>query len=301
MIRLLLAIIPFLIIVSPHAQIWASNNWAIVHISVANIRTEPRHGAELSTQAIMGTPVQIVEILDNGWYEIAMPDGYTGYIIGNSITQKTPNEMTEWKKSNRLIVSSFSEIKAYKDSVGQEVISDLVNGNIVQHIGQSNNRYKITLPDGRTGWVYRYNVTPLKQWASQPFNPDLIIDMAKSMIGTPYLWGGTSTKGVDCSGLSKITYFANGIILLRDSSQQSECGKFNTSPQKGDLLFFGNTATRRINHVGIYDCDGYYIESSGRVKRSHMADTNNYLFTRQLSQSIGTNGIIRAIDHPWYF
>ncbi len=301
MIRFILAIVSFFIIVSPHAQIRASDRWAIVHISVANIRTEPRHSAELSTQATMGTPLQITEILDNGWYKISMPDGYTGYIIGNSITQKSSDEIAEWKKSERLIVSSFNEIKAYKDSVGQEVISDLVNGNIVQYIESSNKRHKIALPDGRIGWVYRYNVMPIRQWASQPFNPNLIIDMAKSLIGTPYLWGGTSTKGVDCSGLSKITYFANGIILLRDSSQQSECGKLSASPQKGDLLFFGNKATGRINHVGIYDCDGYYIESSGRVKRSNISNANNYMFTRHLSQSIGTNGIIRAINHPWYF
>lgn len=74
------------IILSVFSILQVSGQWALPHISVAHVRTEPRHGAEMSTQALMGTPLRVVNKTDNGWMEIEMPDGYRGYIISNSLT-----------------------------------------------------------------------------------------------------------------------------------------------------------------------------------------------------------------------
>ena len=95
-------------------------------------------------------------------------------------------------------------------------------------------------------------------------------------MGVPYLWGGTSTKGVDCSGFTKTVYSLNGIQLLRNASHQARLGEaVELNPElsnlkKGDLLFFGSAANdrrpERVTHVGIYLENKRFIHSSGLVR-----------------------------------
>ena len=131
-------------------------------------------------------------------------------------------------------------------------------------------------------------------------------------MGSGYLWGGTSTKVTDCSGLTKISYFSNAIILQRDASQQALTGlKIDTSKgwnklQTGDLLFFGNAKTGRVTHVGLYLRDGNYIHCSGRVKINSLDPANaTYLYSplsaSRIAGRVGSRGITAVKDHPWYF
>ena len=170
----------------------------------------------------------------------------------------------------------------------------------------------IKLPDDRRAYVDVSDVAPIEEWAAQNFNPEKILDIAYSMEGTPYLWGGTSTKAIDCSGLAKVSYFANGIILMRDASQQALTGtRIEASDwpncQAGDLLFFGNPSTRRVTHVAIYDNNGNYVHSSGRVKRNSVdPESSSYLKTPflhavRIAGNEETKGITRARNHNWYF
>ncbi len=132
------------------------------------------------------------------------------------------------------------------------------------------------------------------------------------MAGQPYLWGGTSTKSLDCSGLVKVCYLANAIILRRDASQQAQTGHRieaadTASCRPGDLLFFGNPTTGKVTHVAIYDHDGSYVHSSGRVKCNSLdKHAANYLPTpllhcTRIDGCEGTDGIVRVAEHPWYF
>ena len=103
--------------------------WGLVNVSVANVRTEPRHGAELSTQTLLGTPVRLNAKTDNGWYKAVLPDGYTGYIIGNSLVLKSDDDMARWRNADRVTVIAPSEIRAYTDSATlncELIVSDLV-------------------------------------------------------------------------------------------------------------------------------------------------------------------------------
>jgi cell wall-associated NlpC family hydrolase len=120
-------------------------------------------------------------------------------------------------------------------------------------------------------------VQEYRQWKnSRVLNGESIARTSKTFLGVPYLWGGTSSKGVDCSGFTKTVYRLNGVELNRDASQQARNGEdvvldssFSTS-RKGDLLFFGQKATsersERITHVGIYLENKKFIHSSGRVR-----------------------------------
>lgn len=295
--------------------VYPSDNWGIVRISVAHLRYKPSHSAEIVSQALMGTPLRLLEKVGE-WWRVQSPDGYISYIIGNSIVRKNADEMNIWKQSNRLIVTSFDQIKVYDTenlSSVRNIITDLVNGCIVNGVISTNSeKVKVTLPDGRYGWLNAKDVKTIEEWANQKFDSQKILDIAYSMMGIPYLWGGMSTKSLDCSGFARVCYFSNGIILMRDASQQALTGKRIEAKdwancQAGDLLFFGNAKTRKVTHVAIYDNNGTYVHASGRVKRNSVDPkskeylTTPFLHAVRIDGNEGTIGITRVSNHSWYF
>ena len=144
------------------------------------------------------------------------------------------------------------------------------------------------------------------------------------MLGVPYLWGGTSTKGVDCSGFTKMSYFLNGIVLPRDASQQALVGekidiyeddivnidKCIKNLMPGDLLFFASDKkTLRVTHTGIYIGNGQFIQAAGLVRiNSMISGSANYddfqsrtlVSARRMLNSIGESEITRVDQHPYY-
>ena len=299
-------------------EVYPADRWAMTRIPVASHRTAGRHSAEMATQSIMGMPLRLLES-DGEFWRVQTPDGYIAYVPSSSVVAKTDDEMRQWRNAERFVVTSLYQIRAYNSpeaSGPRDVVTDLVNCSIVTVPGGvpsiENGRLHIELPDGRTGWAEAEYFAPIEEWAAQNFNPDTILDTAYSMEGSPYLWGGTSTKTLDCSGLAKVSYLSNGIILMRDASQQAKTGtrieaKDWKTLRAGDLLFFGNSSTGRVTHVAIYDHDGNYVHSSGRVKRNSVDPespdylTTPFLHAVRIAGNEETPGITRARNHPWYF
>ena len=168
----------------------AVGEWAQVRIPAASIRTEGRHAAEMSTQAVLGTPLKVLE-RGGEWWRVQTPDGYTGWIPSSSVVAKTAAEMAGWRSAERLVATDPWQFRVYRKPGGGcfDVVTDLVNGCIVEKISgePTGNYYKVRLPDGREGYAKAESLTPVKDWAAQQFDPQLILAVASSMEGTPYL------------------------------------------------------------------------------------------------------------------
>ena len=144
-------------------------------------------------------------------------------------------------------------------------------------------RYVSTV-SGRSGWVQKSALMKLEDWkASQRCTGDAVADEALRHLGIPYLWGGASPKGFDCSGLSSFCFRMNGRILPRNASAQARLGTaVDTSGirsgncsalRRGDLVFFGNPATSKVSHVGIYIGEGRMVHASQLVRINSLIDS----------------------------
>lgn len=303
---------PTAIFVSSKSTTDFVEGWGQPLISVVCMREEPRHGSELVSQCLLGVPVAIMG-REGEWLDVMTPEGYRGWVNQSSIAEKSEGEMEKWRSAERYVVDSPMEIRVYADSsldASEGVVTDLVDGCIVEGSDvRTPGVLSVTLPDGRSGYAERARFMEIGEWSEQPYDREKIIARAEALTGVPYLWGGLSTKSMDCSGLVKLCFWANGIIVERDASQQARCGTAvePDSLERGDLLFFGNPETGKVTHVGIYEGDSMYVHSSGRVRRNSLDQNSpeymekHYLSGRRFGNAIGSDGITRVKEHPWFF
>lgn len=282
--------------------------WGIINVSVANLRPTPRHSAELITQALLGTPVKVLKKEDN-WYLIQTPDSYLGWTTESSISLFTEEEIHQYNNSERIIFTSMTGSCYLLPDEKSQPVSDLVPGIILEISDAKSGFYKVKFPDGRTGYVTKNQCVLLNEWKeSFTYNPEKILETAMPFLGLPYLWGGTSSKAVDCSGFTKTVFFMNGIILQRDASQQvlygdlvdASDGYKNLEP--ADLLFFGthesDSTKERITHVGIYIGNGEIIHSSGLVKINSLVPGKENYSSYLDSIFIRAKRILTCIGEP---
>jgi hypothetical protein len=127
------------------------------------------------------------------------------------------------------------------------------------------------------GIIHDFYIVAPKQYPRDNLK-DKIIRTADSFIGVPYRWGGESAEeGFDCSGFTMTVYQLNGLELPRSSRAQWRAGSFvnREELEKGNLVFFHTTASRRISHVGIYDGNGQFIHAPGKGKRVRRSSLNS--------------------------
>lgn len=293
--------------------------FGIINNSVANLRSKPTHSAELVTQAILGTPVKVFK-LKEGFYLIQTPDKYISWVDSDGIEIIDYEEYNSWYNSDKVIYNNEHGFSYSEANEKSERISDLVMGNILEKISDEGEFTKVKYPDGREAYILNSENESYSNWLRSAKSTDEnIIETAKLFIGNPYLWGGTSAKGLDCSGFTKTVFFLNGVMLDRDASQQVKKGILVDTDdgfenlKKGDLLFFGfkarNGKKERITHVGIYIDNLEYIHEAGRVRYNSFDKKaanfspyrlKNFVRAKRIITSIGENGIELIENNEFY-
>lgn len=253
--------------------------YAIVSVSVANMRKENDHDAEMVSQVILGSIVKVLK-KKGGFYFIQSPDDYLGWVESGSLVLCDENEMNEWKKAKRIFYNELFGIIYSKKTKQSDPIGDIVVGAELKYLSKDGNWWKVLTPRGELGYVPLKEAIDKEQWAkTRKLNSDNILKTARRFLGFPYLWGGTSSKGLDCSGFVKTVFYINGYMLPRDASQQAFVGE-EIIPEEnyrnvkaGDLLFFGGKnkdGKVRVTHVAIYVKDYTFIHCSSYVQFSSL-------------------------------
>jgi hypothetical protein len=234
------------------------------------------------------------------------------------VTLLRKTEMIRWQKATRIIYLENTGWLYESPSSKSDVVGDLVGGSILEKVGEFKDYINVVMPDGRTGFIEKSKVTDFNDWKSKVLcTEENICKVAKTFLGLPYLWGGSSAKGVDCSGFVQSVYYMNGLILQRDASLQAIHGSAvdithgYSMLKKGDLLFFGSrrNGTSHVTHVAIYIGNKEYINSSGRVLINSLDSTQTNYVRYRLSSLLSAKriigvendmGIIPVSKHQWY-
>jgi cell wall-associated NlpC family hydrolase len=251
----------------------AATPFGIVKVSVGNVRSNPAHSAELATQVMMGMVVKLLK-KQGDWYYVQGPDQYLGWLEGAAMHLTAQAGVDAWVNGPRVVMTAyFGVVRTAPDTVSLPV-SDAVPG-VLFKAGAVRGKWRaVETPDGRKGFIDRRQVADYAAWkATRTLTAETVEQTAKRFIGVPYLWGGTSPKGMDCSGFTKTVFRLNGMELNRDANQQAQMGTEVSVADdyrqltKGDLLFFGSKATpergERITHVAIYLQDRQFIHTPG--------------------------------------
>jgi len=263
------------IVTLPQGEL-GEQTYGVIRNSVAHLRSSPGYKAEMISQALMGSKIRILKNNDinkmSWWQYCQMEDGYLGWISKGSYVVGDELLIREWEDKEKVVVTVNYAQVLETPAENSLPVCDLVRGNKLAVLNRQANWIKAELPDGRRGFVQKKYVIDEQVLLNLPApTAAQIISTAKSLTGIPYLWGGTSTKALDCSGFTQSVFKFNGIQLPRDANMQV----FEGEPvsiqenldalQPADLLFWGPTADR-ITHVGIYVGNHQFIHCDDLVR-----------------------------------
>lgn len=244
---------------------------AVVAGNVVNLHAEPNAASEQVSQAILGQPAWI-EAGQNDWVYIRTWDGYRAWALARWIVPRISCSAYASGHKVAVVKSLFSDIHT-EPAPPSEIITKVVVTTELEVVGTGDEWITITMPDGRVGYIRHSDVRLLDRVASNIIIPptgDKLVETANRFMGVPYLWGGTTPFGLDCSGFMQIVYHIHHVTLLRDAHMQANDARtsaLGAKPLKpGDLVFFmGGSDRQKITHVGMAIGDGEFIHSAGGI------------------------------------
>lgn len=229
--------------------------YGLVTLSLVPVRTSHEESSEMSTQLLFGEYVEILESSEKWLFVRNITDNYKGWVDRKMIFPLSDND---YRKHQTYTPTRMHRPYTIIYNVHSNETKLLPGGSIVHGLEAEN------FMVGNEKWCLIEPHTPLEV----PLPAHKLMHLALSYLNAPYLWGGKSVLGIDCSGLVQVVFAMGGYALPRDASQQVEMGKrvdFITEALPGDLAFFEN-AEGRIIHVGILVDSANILHASGWVR-----------------------------------
>ena len=225
---------------------------------VANMYSTPTEDASVASQAIYGTNISVLE-QRNGWARIRTPDNYAGWTPASSLLLRAPYAAGEGAAE---VVNLFAHIYREPDVTKHAPVVTVPFETRLEVLNRKDVRWiEVRLPDARTGWIQSGDVS----FAPRKLSIPELIDFSKRFLGLPYTWGGTSSYGYDCSGLTQMLYRQHGVAIPRDAAPQAAWSGFvpveRRDLEPGDLLFFG-ASPEKITHTGMYVGENHFINAT---------------------------------------
>jgi len=221
----------------------------VVKVPVLDMRAKPQVESERVSQARLGDNLA-VERKSRGYLQVRSDDGYEGWVRASDVTS---GQGIRYARTGHVLVVEAQFEPVSSSAPDLRVIQVAPMGSVLKASGMKRGWRKVGLPSGAVGFVRTREIRS----ARNPFRIEgvgKITERALSLVGTPYLWGGTTPWGLDCSGLVQLVYRMGGYRLLRDADMQYERNGRTVSEQDmkpGDLLFFKGKESPKVSHVAM--------------------------------------------------
>lgn len=269
--------------------------FGLINTAILSIRKEPSEKSELIDEDFYGRYVKIIADYKNDWCEIITEYGYSGYVLKAHLIQDK-DLIDTWRKGKKKLVWQASADVLEIPKVQGYCLNTLNRGALLRIVSEAdeNGWVLVALCDGTYGYIKEKFLSDYKKscYETEDELRSRLVQTAYTYMGTQYRWGGKSPLGIDCSGLTFMAYYLNGIVIYRDATIKEgfaikEISIENMKP--GDLIYFPG-------HVAMYLGYGRYIHSTAK-KGSDGVVINSLLkgeedYREDLAQTIKAIGSI---------
>jgi cell wall-associated NlpC family hydrolase len=242
---------------------------AVVVAAVENLYAAADDSVEVVSQATLGQVVEVVEA-SGAFARVRTPDRYEGWLPRSALLEYADPAAPRYARAGRVVEVTSLMANVYREpdvtAARPKAVAPLATRLEVAGDGPSARWLAVRLPAGDTGYIQSGDVRPV-----DPATPrtrgttEDVVATARRFLGVPYLWGGMTAHGIDCSGFVSRVYHANGVDLPRDADLQFQDPNAAAVERgalvPGDLVFFGDEA-KGVTHVGIYLGDGRFIDAT---------------------------------------
>jgi hypothetical protein len=250
-------------------------NYAYASSGIVPIRREASDTSEMVNQILLGETMKIINSEERWHYVRSDFDDYEGWVSVSQVQTFSYDDYKAWVNHPERVRSPYY---TYRISRGNKTFLIVPAGAPVINTG-----FYVELPDGPWNVVG----TP------ETFKEHAMIDSALRLLGVPYLWGGRTDSGIDCSGFVQLIYATHNYFLPRDASQQHAFAKIKGTKLDvavfSDIVYFSSNG-KNVTHTGFYLGDGNLLHASGNVQINCIDPTRQsstrFIFNERLSSTI---------------